>query len=75
MDCEYLSDETEGLSGSDLRELCRSAAILRVRELMRISETERSVNNTEEILILNVLAQRLYFVCNCSIIDICICPL
>jgi SpoVK/Ycf46/Vps4 family AAA+-type ATPase len=43
VDYEYLSGETEGLSGSDLRELCRSAAILRVRELMRISETERGV--------------------------------
>ena len=65
MDYEYLSDETEGLSGSDLRELCRSAAILRVRELMRISETERSVNDTKKISILNVLLQRLYFICNC----------
>ena len=32
-----LAEQTEGLSGSDLRELCRNAAMVPVREFMRSS--------------------------------------
>lgn len=32
---EDLADQAEGLSGSDLRELCRNAAMVPVREFMR----------------------------------------
>ncbi|XP_074648262.1 outer mitochondrial transmembrane helix translocase-like [Tubulanus polymorphus] len=39
-----ISDKTEGFSGSDLRELCRAAAIYRVREFMR-SESLRSLSD------------------------------
>lgn len=34
---EALADQTDGLSGSDLRELCRNAAMVPVREFMRSS--------------------------------------
>lgn len=33
IDYEFISNMTEGFSGSDLRELCRGAAMCRVREL------------------------------------------
>ncbi len=32
---DTLAEKTEGFSGSDLRELCRNAAIYRVRDLIR----------------------------------------
>jgi ATP-dependent 26S proteasome regulatory subunit len=32
---ETLADQADGLSGSDLRELCRNAAMVPVREFMR----------------------------------------
>ena len=34
MDLEAVSRDTPGLSGSDLKELCRTAAIYRLREFL-----------------------------------------
>ena len=35
IDLDTMAEKTEGFSGSDLRELCRNAAIYRVRDLIR----------------------------------------
>ncbi len=35
VDLDVLAQQTEGFSGSDLRELCRNAAIYRVRDLVQ----------------------------------------
>jgi len=58
VDLDMIARKTEGLSGSDLRELCRSAALCRVRELMNIiqhdgnmetfdSESLRPINSSD----------------------------
>lgn len=40
---EMLAQQTDGLSGSDLRELCRDAAMVPVREYMRSSATNQDM--------------------------------
>ena len=40
---QTLAAQTEGLSGSDLRELCRNAAMVPVREFMRSSSGNHDV--------------------------------
>ena len=41
IDLKSLSEDTEGFSGSDLRELCRNASVYRVRDLIRGEQQER----------------------------------
>ena len=40
---DLLAVQTEGLSGSDLQELCRNAAMVPVREYMRHADGDRDV--------------------------------
>lgn len=40
---EQLAELTEGLSGSDLRELCRNAAMVPVREYMRSASLDQEL--------------------------------
>ena len=40
VDTQKLASQTEGFSGSDLRELCRNAAIFRIREYLREEQQE-----------------------------------
>jgi len=42
---EALAEATDGLSGSDLREMCRNAAMVPVREFMQ------STNDNQEALV------------------------
>lgn len=50
IDYEYISNMTEGFSGSDLRELCRGAAMCRVRELgLRIGSPSNSAASNNQI--------------------------
>ena len=45
IDITMISDQTEGFSGSDLKELCRNAAIYRVRDYLK-AEREDAENET-----------------------------
>ena len=45
VDLELISSQTDGFSGSDLKELCRNAAIYRVRDYLK-AEKEDSLNET-----------------------------
>ncbi|CAB3230483.1 unnamed protein product [Arctia plantaginis] len=47
IDYKRLASATEGFSGSDLHELCRQAAVYRVRDLAR-DEIARELNETED---------------------------
>ena len=40
---EFLAERTAGLSGSDLKELCREAAMKPVRELLKEAGGDRDV--------------------------------
>jgi SpoVK/Ycf46/Vps4 family AAA+-type ATPase len=44
IDLARLADLTEGFSGSDLREVCRTAAVYRMRELVKILRSFLSIN-------------------------------
>ena len=41
IDLPELAKQTEGFSGSDLKELCRNAAVYRVRDLLRAEKQQR----------------------------------
>jgi len=43
LDINLLSSRTEGFSGSDLQELCRSAAMIPVKEFMRSAEGMKGI--------------------------------
>jgi len=42
LDIQNLAQQTENFSGSDLRELCRTAAVYRLRHLLDVSDSEES---------------------------------
>jgi len=48
IDLKWLSEETEGFSGSDLRELCRNASIYRVRDLIRQEQTREQQTREQQ---------------------------
>ncbi len=50
VDYNRLSDLTEGFSGSDLRELCRTAAVYRVREMVGNSPDSLREINFDDLL-------------------------
>ena len=58
-----LAEQADGLSGSDLKELCRNAAMIPMREFMRTADgdSERLAQCQSEVctgLVSNVLARR-----------------
>ena len=52
-----LAEATDGLSGSDLRELCRNAAMVPVREFMQ------STSDNHEALVKGQLEARFFSLC------------
>lgn len=52
VDFNRIAKLTNGFSGSDLRELCRNASVLRMRQFMRLNENKISIktNESSEIL-------------------------
>ncbi|XP_064458512.1 outer mitochondrial transmembrane helix translocase-like [Ornithodoros turicata] len=48
VDARKLGRMTEGFSGSDLRELCRNAALYRVRDLLRDERHSQTTENSDE---------------------------
>lgn len=46
---DLLASQTEGLSGSDLKELCRSAAMVPVREYLRATAGDREALDAGQV--------------------------
>jgi len=70
-----LAERTEGMSGSDLKELCRNAAMLPVRETIRRAEgdIERLARDQEKVRL--PFSRFDYSVTHCTYQDLILRPL
>jgi SpoVK/Ycf46/Vps4 family AAA+-type ATPase len=59
---QILAEQTDGLSGSDLRELCRNAAMVPVREFMRSSTANHDALVKGQLEVWKLLTMLHFFV-------------
>lgn len=60
MSLEILAQASEGLSGSDLKELCRAAAMVPVRDYMRENLSNGEVLTEKQLKVNNCLSRTLF---------------
>jgi len=59
-----LAQRSVGMSGSDLRELCRNAAMLPVREYVRETSTDQEALAKGQLEVGHPFSARLFIACN-----------
>jgi SpoVK/Ycf46/Vps4 family AAA+-type ATPase len=59
-----LAQRSVGMSGSDLRELCRNAAMLPVREYVRETSTDQEALAKGQLEVGRPFSARLFIACN-----------